>query len=125
MKLVFFSVTGNTRRFVEKVGLSADKVVEITADNPEIELTEPFVLIVPCYERATTNPVWEFMNWAGNSQACRGLIGGGNRNFAGLFIYTAKDLAADFMVPLLYGFEFSGMPNDHAWVRNWIETHEK
>lgn len=122
MKIAYFSVTGQTRRFINKIGLPA---VEIIPDDPLIEMEAPFILIVPTYEREVTDPVWEFMNWAGNSTYCRGILGGGNRNFASLFIYTAKDLSADFKIPVIYGFEFSGTSKDVDWVKNWIEDFER
>ncbi|MFV0556154.1 MAG: ribonucleotide reductase stimulatory protein [Lactovum sp.] len=122
MKIAYFSVTGQTRRFIDKISLPA---VEILPDDPMIEMEGPFILIVPTYERAVTDPVWEFMNWAGNSTYCRGIVGGGNRNFAGLFIYTANDLAIDFNSEVLYGFEFNGTDKDVAWVKNWIQEFER
>ncbi|MDR0199910.1 MAG: class Ib ribonucleoside-diphosphate reductase assembly flavoprotein NrdI [Streptococcaceae bacterium] len=126
MKIVYFSVTGNTRKYVGKIQewYKVD-ALEITAEDPEFAVDEDFLLIVPCYERNTTNPVWEFMSFAGNSQHCQGVIGGGNRNFAGLFIYTAKDIRDDFGVPLLWGFEFAGMPNDVEFVVKWLKEHEE
>jgi len=122
VKIAYFSVTGQTRRFIKKIGLPA---VEILPDDPQIEMEAPFILIVPTYERAVTDPVWEFMNWAGNFSYCRGIIGGGNRNFAGLFIYTAKDLAEDFDVPVLYSFEFNGTVKDVEFVKKWIVNNEQ
>jgi protein involved in ribonucleotide reduction len=41
-----------------------------------------------------------------------GVAGGGNLNFADLFIFTAKDIVRDYNVPLLYSFEFSGTDED-------------
>jgi protein involved in ribonucleotide reduction len=126
MKIAFFSVTGQTRRFIRRIHevLPDTESVEIVPDAPDIEMDEPFVLIVPTYERATTDPVWQFMSWAGNATFCRGIIGGGNRNFAGLFIYTAKDLSEDFATPVLYGFEFNGTHEDVAFVKHWVEDHQ-
>lgn len=126
MKIAFFSVTGQTRRFIYKIHkvLPTIESMEIIPDDPYVEIEEPFVLIVPTYERATTDPVWQFMNWAGNSTFCRGVIGGGNRNFAGLFIYTAKDLSKDFDIPVVYGFEFNGTAEDVEFVRNWVKENE-
>ena len=126
MKIAYFSLTGQTRRFVKKIHEVLPDVpsAEILADAPDMEMGEPFILIVPTYERNVTDPVWQFMNWAGNSSFCRGIMGGGNRNFAGLFIYTAKDLSADFDVPVLYGFEFNGTHEDVDFVKEWMEKNE-
>lgn len=45
MKLAYFSVTGQTRRFVSKTDLPN---VEITPDD-DLEMDEPFLLITPSY----------------------------------------------------------------------------
>lgn len=122
MKLVFFSVTGQTRRFAEKTNLSHE---EILADEPEMELDEDFLLVVPSYaEESPTvsksieimDPVFDFMAYADNAKHCRGIIGTGNRNFAGIYIFTAKELSAKHGIPILYDFEFSGTPTDVAKV---------
>ena len=110
MKIVYFSVTGQTKRFVKK--LTMDNTYEIDPIDPEIEVGEPFVLIVPTYEKDITEPVTDFLYFSTNREMLQGVAGTGNRNFAELFIFTAKDLAAEFNVPLLYAFEFNGTSKD-------------
>lgn len=119
MKIAYFSLTGQTRRFVNK--LKNIETIEITANEPDIELTEPFLLITPSYaEESPTeshsqdvmSPVFEFMAWENNARFCKGIIGTGNKNFAGLYIQTAKEISAKYQIPILYDFEFSGMPTD-------------
>ena len=109
MKLVYFSVTGQTRRFVGKTSLPH---VEILLDD-DLEMSEPFLLITPSYaEESPTvsksidvmNPVFDFMAYNENYKLCRGIIGTGNRNFAGIYIFTAKELSAKYQIPLLYDF---------------------
>ncbi|AUJ29230.1 MAG: class Ib ribonucleoside-diphosphate reductase assembly flavoprotein NrdI [Liquorilactobacillus hordei] len=109
MKIVFFSVTGQTRRFVSKLNLSN---VEITPTNPFFAVNEPYILVVPTYEKEITEFVEDFLNYSVNRQNLLGVAGTGNRNFAELFIFTAKDIARDYQVPLVYSFEFSGTPKD-------------
>ncbi len=41
MKLVYFSVTGQTRRFIKKLDLPA---YELEPANPFFEINEPFIL---------------------------------------------------------------------------------
>ena len=51
MKLVYFSLTGQTRRFIEKLTFKfRESAIEITPDEPDIEMTEPFLLITPSYD---------------------------------------------------------------------------
>lgn len=110
MKIVYFSVTGQTRRFVKKLNLH--DTYEIDPIDPEFEVGEPFVLIVPTYEKDITEPVTDFLYFSTNKEMLRGVAGTGNRNFAQLFVFTAKDIAAEFSVPLLYSFEFNGTSKD-------------
>ncbi|GEN48131.1 class Ib ribonucleoside-diphosphate reductase assembly flavoprotein NrdI [Ligilactobacillus pobuzihii] len=110
MKIVYFSVTGQTKRFVKK--LTMNDTYEIDPIDPEIEVGEPFVLIVPTYEKDITEPVTDFLYYGNNQELLQGVAGTGNRNFAELFVFTAKDIAMEFNVPLLYTFEFNGTTKD-------------
>ena len=77
-KLAYFSVTGQTRRFIAK--FPHIESVEITVTNPFIEMDEPFILVVPTYVSEVTEPVNDFLETADNTRLCMGLFGGGNRN---------------------------------------------
>ncbi|WP_333589384.1 class Ib ribonucleoside-diphosphate reductase assembly flavoprotein NrdI [Ligilactobacillus acidipiscis] len=110
MKIVYFSVTGQTKRFVKK--LSLKDTYEIDPIDPEIEVGEPFVLIVPTYEKDITEPVTDFLYYGSNQEQLQGVAGTGNRNFAQLFVFTAKDISKEFNVTLLYTFEFNGTTKD-------------
>lgn len=109
MKLVYFSVTGQTRRFIKKVDLPA---YEIDPMNPYHELNEPYLLVVPTYDVDVTEVVNDFIEYKSNQQNLVAVAGGGNRNFADLFIFTAKDIARDYNIPLVFSFEFNGTPED-------------
>ncbi|MDR0921808.1 MAG: class Ib ribonucleoside-diphosphate reductase assembly flavoprotein NrdI [Lactobacillales bacterium] len=121
MKLVYFSLTGQTRRFVKKIGMES---VEITPTNPFLTVDEPYLLIVPTYEREITEPVNDFLEYETNLKQCKGVIGGGNRNFADLFIYTAKDICRDYDLPLLYAFEFNGTMEDVEFMKKVVSELE-
>lgn len=108
--IVYMSVVGNTEKFVNKL---AHPKLEITEENcQEVTVNEPFIAIIPTYDEGTTEIMWRFMETGKNATYCRGVMGGGNRNFAQLFCYSAKDFAKDFDVPLLHQFEFQGSPYD-------------
>ena len=109
MKIVFFSITGQTRRFINKIGHPS---FEIDPTNPFVELNEPYILVVPTYEIGLTESVNDFIEYKSHRENILGVVGGGNRNFAQLFIFTAKDIATDYKVPLLYEFEFNGTEED-------------
>ena len=109
MKIVYFSVTGQTRRFIKKLDLAA---YEIEPANPFFEINEPFVLVVPTYDKEITEVVNDFLDFKSNREHLQGVAGGGNLNFAELYVYTAKDIARDYNVPMLFAFEFSGTNED-------------
>lgn len=121
MKLVFFSLTGQTRRFVAKTGL---KGVEILPLNPFVCMNEPYLLIVPTYDKEVTAPIFEFLEYKNNREYCKGVLGGGNRNFADLFVFTAKDISRDYELPLLYAFEFNGTTEDVEYVQKVVKELE-
>ena len=109
MKLVYFTLTGQTRRFIKKLELEA---YEIDSNNPFHELNEPYILVVPTYDSDVTEVVNDFLDFKSNKTNLRGVAGGGNRNFGELFIFTAKDIARDYQIPLLFEFEFNGTVED-------------
>ncbi|MEE0004748.1 MAG: class Ib ribonucleoside-diphosphate reductase assembly flavoprotein NrdI, partial [Ligilactobacillus ruminis] len=47
MKIVYFSVTGQTKRFAAKLASYETLEIDPTA---EMEMKEPYVLVVPTYE---------------------------------------------------------------------------
>ena len=109
-KIVYFSLTGQTQKFVQK--LPQYESYQIDAINPFVEMDGPFILVVPTYEREVLEIVDEFMQTGSNQSLCQGIFGGGNRNFAQLFCFTAKDIAEDYQLPLLHLFEFQGSASD-------------
>lgn len=109
MQLVYFSITGQTRRFVHKLDLPA---YEIDPANPFHAMQEPYILLVPTYDQSMTDPVNDFLEYQNNREWLCGVAGSGNRNFAELFIFTAKDIAREYQTPLLFAFEFSGTDED-------------
>lgn len=119
MELVYFSITGQTEKFIRKLGLANKRITEV---NPFFTLLEPFILLVPTYDEETTAPINNFLEFNNNVKRCRGVIGSGNRNFAEKFVYTAKDLCLDYHLPLLYAYEFNGTTEDVRKVKEIIEA---
>ena len=109
MKLVFFSLTGQTRRFINKLNLPS---YEIDTTNPFHEINEDYLLIVPTYDKEVTEVVNDFIEYKTNQEHLLGVAGGGNLNFGDLFVFTAKDIAKDYGIPLVFSFEFSGTNDD-------------
>lgn len=118
MLVVYISLTGQTRKFVKKLGLES---LELQADQPILEVDQPYIIIAPSYDQQVTDILWEFVETGQNRQWLKGVAGGGNLNFNTLFGFTAKDLSRDFQVPLLHLFEFQGTSKDVEKLLNEVE----
>ncbi|WP_128253830.1 class Ib ribonucleoside-diphosphate reductase assembly flavoprotein NrdI [Falsirhodobacter deserti] len=120
--LVYYSSgSGNTRRFVERLGLPATRIAG------EIRVSEPYVLLTPSYSDgegrgAVAKPVIRFLNDPANRALIRGVIASGNLNFGEHFALAGKIIAAKCNVPLLYTFELAGTDDDLARVKQGLDT---
>ncbi|WP_278902703.1 ribonucleotide reductase stimulatory protein [Dolosigranulum pigrum] len=121
MKIVYITLTGQTRKFVNKLDM---EIIELSPIDPFIEVNEPFIIVAPTYEKEATEILWEFLDTGENKRYFQGVAGGGNRNFNELFVFTAKDLARDYDVPLLHAFEFQGSPKDVKALKDKINMIE-
>ncbi|MDO4794607.1 MAG: class Ib ribonucleoside-diphosphate reductase assembly flavoprotein NrdI [Brachymonas sp.] len=124
--IYFSSASGNTERFVSRLGLPAARI-PISPQQPAPEPLEPFVLICPTYadgqgRGAVAKPVIHFLNDARRRALLRGVIGTGNRNFGHLFAHAGRVIADKCQVPLLYRFELAGTETDIACVRRGLAT---
>lgn len=121
MKVIYISLTGQTRKFVNKLEMD---LMELTPANPFIYVNEPFIIVAPTYQTDVTEAFYDFLETGDNAKYFKGVAGGGNRNFNELFVYTAKDLARDFDVPLLHAFEFQGSDHDVNVLKKAVEELE-
>ncbi|MDF3917916.1 class Ib ribonucleoside-diphosphate reductase assembly flavoprotein NrdI [Salinicola sp. LHM] len=115
--LVYFSTkSGNTRRFVEKLGLPASRI-PLNRSDPPLRVETPYILVVPTYgdgdpRSAVPSPVIRFLNDEHNRSLIRGVIAGGNTNFGASFGLAGRVVAEKCQVPLLYRFELMGTVDD-------------
>ncbi len=129
-ELVYFSsVSGNTERFVEKLGIPAQRIPLHAKDEPLV-VDEPYVLIVPTYgggpeTRAVPKQVIRFLNDEHNRALCRGVIAAGNTNFGEAYGIAGDIIARKLQVPYLYRFELFGTPDDVTAVREGLEKFWK
>lgn len=124
--LVYFSsVSGNTHRFVEKLGMPADRIPLHAKDEPLV-MDEDFVLLVPTYGGGNTRgavpkQVIKFLNDERNRKHLRGVISGGNTNFGEAYCLAGDIISAKCRVPHMYKFELLGTPRDVQRVHDGLE----
>ena len=126
VRVVYFSsVSENTHKFVQKLGLPAVRIPLKGA----IEVREPYVLILPTYGGGKANgpdpdaggyvpkQVIAFLNNKDNRSLIRGVIAAGNTNFGAEFCYAGDVVSRKCGVPFLYRFELMGTVEDVEAVR--------
>lgn len=128
--LVYFSsVSGNTARFIETLGMPARRI-PLTAADPDLEVDEPFVLVTPTYgggqgrgveKGAVPKQVIRFLNVEKHRRLIRGVISAGNTNFGEHFCVAGDIISRKCTVPHLYRLELFGTPDDVARVSDGLE----
>jgi len=126
-RLVYFSSgSGNTARFVERLGLPALRI-PLRSTDPLPDPAAEFVLITPTFadgegRGAVPKQVIRFLNQPEHRARLRGVIAGGNRNFGTTFALAGEVIARKCNVPVLTRFELAGTDTDIARVRAGLET---
>lgn len=111
MQIAFFSVTGRVREFVGHLDYVSH---EISPADPFYEMDEPYVLILPTYDREYFEAVEEFLDDQQNQAFLKGIAGSGNQNFGDDYVFIAEDFARAYDVPFIFHFEHSGTQQDIA-----------
>ncbi|HKO22332.1 MAG TPA: class Ib ribonucleoside-diphosphate reductase assembly flavoprotein NrdI [Candidatus Eisenbacteria bacterium] len=132
--LVYFSsVSGNTARFIEKLGARAVRI-PLHSTDPALVVDEPYVLVTPTYgggqgrgveKGAVPKQVIRFLNDERNRGLIRGVISAGNTNFGEHFCIAGDIISRKCHVPHLYRLEVFGTPEDvervNAGLERWWE----
>ncbi len=128
--LVYFSsVSGNTARFVEKLGMRAVRL-PLHASDPAVSVDKPFVLITPTYgggqgrgeeKGAVPKQVIRFLNDETNRGLLRGVISAGNTNFGAAYCLAGDIISRKCHVPHLYKLELFGTQDDVDRVTDGLE----
>ncbi|TFC82914.1 class Ib ribonucleoside-diphosphate reductase assembly flavoprotein NrdI [Cryobacterium sinapicolor] len=128
--IVYFSSTsGNTHRFIEKLGRPAARIPIYPRDEP-LQVSEPYVLVVPTYgggdsKGAVPKQVVKFLNDERNRSLIRGVIGAGNTNFGTGYCLAGDIIAQKCKVPHMFRFEVFGTPDDVRIVHDGLESFWK
>lgn len=124
--LVYFSsVSGNTARFIEKLGMPAQRI-PLRPGDPALVIDEPFVLVTPTYgggqeKGAVPKQVIRFLNDERNRNLIRGVISAGNTNFGAAFCLAGDVISRKCRVPHLYRLELFGTPEDIDRVSDGLD----
>lgn len=128
--LVYFSsVSGNTARFIEKLGMRAVRI-PLRRSDPPLLVDEPYVLVTPTYgggqgrgveKGAVPRQVIRFLNDEHNRSLIRGVISAGNTNFGEHFCLAGDIISRKCRVPHLYRLELFGTPEDVDRVSDGLE----
>lgn len=124
--LVYFSsVSGNTHRFVKKLGIEAHRIPLYRKDEPLV-MEEEFVLMVPTYGGgneggAVPKQVIHFLNDKRNRDLIRGVISAGNTNFGEAYCIAGDIISRKCKVPHMYKFELLGTSRDVQTVTQGLE----
>jgi protein involved in ribonucleotide reduction len=112
----FSSVSEFTKRFVEKLGLPAQRIPLSGSEAERFSVSEPYVLVCPTYgangRDFVPKQAKKFLGRAENRTLCMAVVGSGNTNFGAEYGLAGPILAEKLGVPLLHTFELAGMPDD-------------
>ena len=122
----FSSVSENTKRFVEKLGISSKRIPLFTREVEDFHIETDSVLVVPTYgggedKRAVPIQVIKFLNNPINRKHIVGVVALGNTNFGESYCIAGEIVAEKLNVPLLYRVEILGTPHDVLEVKERIE----
>ncbi|WP_436860109.1 class Ib ribonucleoside-diphosphate reductase assembly flavoprotein NrdI [Staphylococcus caeli] len=109
MKVVYYSFSGNVRRFINKIELA--DVMEITQNNCAEKIDVPFILVTGTIGFGEVpQPVQSFLDV--NHDLLRGVAASGNRNWGQNFAKAGRSISEKYQVPLLMKFEVQGTQSD-------------
>lgn len=117
-QIVYFSnYSGNTKRFVEKLGIDAIRIPINWDPASPVYVTDKYVLMVPTYgggneDSAIPRQVRKFLNIPNNRALLRGVVGFGNTNFGEHFCKAAEIISQKTGVPVIAKVEIFGTEDD-------------
>jgi len=124
MKVVYYSFSGNVRRFISRAGIK--DTFEITQDNCNESVNEPYILVTGTIGFGEVpQPVQSFLNV--NHTQLQAVAASGNRNWGQNFAKAGHTISEEYKVPLMMKFEVQGTNKDiiefKDKVGNFNENH--
>lgn len=140
MRILYISISGNTRAFVKRLKKYSEEqhqldpknqliteIKEISDNSPFEKENQSFYAFVPTYLEGgngvdngdveiLTETLREYLEYQDNYQQCLGVVGSGNKNFNYQYCLTAKQYSEAFNIPFLADFELRGTSVDLARI---------
>lgn len=108
MKIIYFSLTGNCRRFLFFCKLDEEDVISMT----DVDIVDyDYILVTPTVGFGEVpKEVTNFLNK--NGKYLRGVVSSGNRNWGANFAIAGDIISKEYNVPLLMKIELLGNKSD-------------
>lgn len=125
--IVYFSgPSENTKRFVEKLEIPAERIPLRWDSASPLVVDYDFVLVVPTYGAGNDNStvpkqVVKFLNIPENRSRLKGIVGMGNTNFGNHYCKAAELVSVKTGAPILNRVEILGTPEDVKLTKENIE----
>ncbi|GGI14651.1 class Ib ribonucleoside-diphosphate reductase assembly flavoprotein NrdI [Gottfriedia solisilvae] len=117
MVIVYSSMTGNVKRFVNKIRMPSIQIKD------GLKIEEPYILVTYTTGFGSVpDNVHHFLEK--NSNYLRAVSASGNRNWGDLFAASADKIAKTYNVPVLSKFEMSGTSRDIQYFLEGVEKLE-
>ncbi|MTT30738.1 class Ib ribonucleoside-diphosphate reductase assembly flavoprotein NrdI [Terrilactibacillus sp. BCM23-1] len=118
MLILYETMTGNVKRFLNKVGLEHQPI------DRQSHIDEPFILVTNTIGFGQPpESVTEFLSY--NGHFIRAVAASGNRNWGPNFAHSADVISAKYNVPILYKFELGGTLQDVMTFRERVNAFDR
>lgn len=130
MIVYFSSPSENTKRFVEKLGIPAERIPLRWDSASPLTVHTDYILVVPTYGAgrdisSVPAQVVKFLNIETNRQRLVGIIGMGNTNFGSGYCKAAAIISEKTNVPVLHRVEVLGTEEDVKITKEKIDYCNK
>ncbi|MGG3672224.1 class Ib ribonucleoside-diphosphate reductase assembly flavoprotein NrdI [Bacillus nitratireducens] len=118
MLVAYDSMTGNVKRFIQKLNMPTVQIDE------DLVIDEDFILIT--YTTGFGNVperVLDFLER--NNEKLKGVSASGNRNWGDMFGASADKISTKYEVPIVSKFELSGTNNDVEYFKESVREIAK
>jgi protein involved in ribonucleotide reduction len=127
--IVYFSgLSENTKRFVDKLGIPADRIPLRWDSKSPLVVDQDYILIIPTYgsgsdHSSVPKQVVKFLNIEANRLHIKGIVGMGNTNFGPDFCRAANVISKKTGASVLHRVEIFGTEEDVEMVKALIPDY--